>query len=295
MLNGGTLDGEHLTVTSETEHPDEHEPYTAGTPIGQTDKPRAASAFVISSSSRSPLIAPPVAAEYLAKGYVLSDQVLQRAIELDQKNGISARFLGYWNSFDRLAGQKIVGPDATLSGAVTGAVTQADAVVGQKIGGESLSGVVQGHVNTAIGSARSVDEQHGITNKGSDVRLGYRTRHTDTANGVCSTTRRRSPRRTASACAPSTRRHPSRCSTSTRRRSGSRPPNTRWRRPVRRPLRRPALRLRLLTRLHLRRPPSRCTRKRRRRWSEWHFAMESSTLYSYLLCRSMHVLKMRLT
>jgi hypothetical protein len=47
MLNGGTLDGEHLTVTSEAEHPDEPQvPYTEGTPIDQTHKPRAASTLM---------------------------------------------------------------------------------------------------------------------------------------------------------------------------------------------------------------------------------------------------------
>lgn len=51
MLNGGTLDGAHLTVASEAEHPDEphspHSPHTEGTTIDQTDKPRAASTYWI--------------------------------------------------------------------------------------------------------------------------------------------------------------------------------------------------------------------------------------------------------
>ena len=45
-----------------------------------------------------------VAAEYLAKGYTLSDQILQRAIELDQQHGISNRFLSYIQSLDTKLG-----------------------------------------------------------------------------------------------------------------------------------------------------------------------------------------------
>ena len=45
-----------------------------------------------------------VAAEYLARGYTLSDQVLQRAIELDKEHGISGRFLSYIQSLDTTLG-----------------------------------------------------------------------------------------------------------------------------------------------------------------------------------------------
>jgi hypothetical protein len=87
----------------------------------------------------------PVAAEYLAKGYVLSDQVLQRAIDLDAKHGISSTFLSYWNSFDHTAGSKI------------------------SKDGAPLSSVVQGHVATATDKARAIDEQQGISARGTDV------------------------------------------------------------------------------------------------------------------------------
>lgn len=47
MLNGGTLDGSHLNVTSETVHPDapdnQDEHPVEGVPIEQSDKPRAGS------------------------------------------------------------------------------------------------------------------------------------------------------------------------------------------------------------------------------------------------------------
>lgn len=42
QLNGGTLDGAHLAVTSETEHPDVNDD-AHDAPIDQTDKPKAAS------------------------------------------------------------------------------------------------------------------------------------------------------------------------------------------------------------------------------------------------------------
>jgi hypothetical protein len=46
-LNGGTLDGSHLTVTSDTEHPETAEEATHGHEhhIDQTDKPKSASKY----------------------------------------------------------------------------------------------------------------------------------------------------------------------------------------------------------------------------------------------------------
>ncbi|KAJ6620751.1 hypothetical protein B0H10DRAFT_2020438 [Mycena sp. CBHHK59/15] len=98
MLNGGTLDSATLSVTSETEHHDE-EQTEGGTHIEQSDKPRAG-----------------IAAEYLAKGYTLSDTILTRAIEIDNKQGISKRFLSYLQSVDTTVGAKALGPDQTISG-----------------------------------------------------------------------------------------------------------------------------------------------------------------------------------
>ena len=53
-------------MTSDTVHEDEEHDGHNGEHIDQSDKPRAG-----------------IAAEYLARGYTLSDQILQRAIELD--------------------------------------------------------------------------------------------------------------------------------------------------------------------------------------------------------------------
>jgi len=121
MLNGGTLDGANLSVTSEVEHKDE-EASDESTPIDQTDKPRAG-----------------IAAEYIATGYKLSDSILQRAIEIDNKQGISKRFLNYFQQFDKAAGTRALGPDQTLSGKVQ----------------ETLS--------NATAQAKTVDKQRGYT------------------------------------------------------------------------------------------------------------------------------------
>lgn len=51
--------------------------------IAQEDKPRSR-----------------IVAEYLAHGYVLSDTVVQRALQMDQQHGVSNRFLSALSSFD---------------------------------------------------------------------------------------------------------------------------------------------------------------------------------------------------
>ncbi|KAF9650386.1 hypothetical protein BDM02DRAFT_1415941 [Thelephora ganbajun] len=129
MLNGGTLNDAHLSVTSDAIESDEDEPQvpTPRASLDQTDKPRAA-----------------IAAEYLAKGYALSDQILQRAIELDKKQGISKRFLNYIHSIDSTLGQKAIGPDQTISGKV------------------------QSSVSDGISQAKAFNEQKGVTKKVGD-------------------------------------------------------------------------------------------------------------------------------
>ncbi|TFL03209.1 hypothetical protein BDV98DRAFT_603504 [Pterulicium gracile] len=127
MLNGGTLDGSQIQVSSDSadiEHVDEHD-HVGG--IEQSDKPRAG-----------------IAAEYLAKGYTLSNDILQRAIEIDNKQGISKRFLSYIQSFDHTVGEKVLGPEKTISGKV-----QETAVNAQQ-------------------QAKAVDEQNGITKTAGD-------------------------------------------------------------------------------------------------------------------------------
>lgn len=89
----------------------------------------------------------PVAAEYLAKGYTLSDQILERAIKLDNEKGISKKFLTYIQSFDNTLGEKALGKDKTISGKVQETLSQATA------------------------HAKGIDEQRGITKNATDVSL----------------------------------------------------------------------------------------------------------------------------
>jgi len=107
MLNGGALDGSTLAVTSEAVHHDDHQPEDHH-PIEQSDKPRAG-----------------IAAEYLAKGYKLSDDILQKAIDLDKTHGISSRFLNYMRSIDKTLGARMAGPQQTVSAKVQATVEQA--------------------------------------------------------------------------------------------------------------------------------------------------------------------------
>lgn len=72
MLNGGTLDGATIHVASEDEDETMERRQSFGgagdTHYEQHDKPRAG-----------------IVAELLAKGYVLSEQILHKAIDIDQK------------------------------------------------------------------------------------------------------------------------------------------------------------------------------------------------------------------
>ncbi|WWD17971.1 hypothetical protein CI109_102416 [Kwoniella shandongensis] len=135
MLNGGTLDGAHLEVTSasdaETKTPSVLPTGATGsTPIGTTDaisqedKPKAA-----------------IVAEYLAHGYALGDNIVQKAIDLDHKQGISSRFINFFNSLDSTVGNKVVGENQTVSGKLT----------------ESAA--------VAVAKTREVDQSRGISAK----------------------------------------------------------------------------------------------------------------------------------
>ncbi|KAG2010097.1 hypothetical protein CC2G_012945 [Coprinopsis cinerea AmutBmut pab1-1] len=118
MLNGGTLDGATLTVTSDVVHQDDSDPLPQGHDtehVKQEDKPRAG-----------------IAAEYLAKGYQLSDNILARAIELDQQKGISKKFLDYVQHLDKTIGERALGPDQTVSGKAQQTVESAHQQAEQK-------------------------------------------------------------------------------------------------------------------------------------------------------------------
>ncbi|KAK4700948.1 hypothetical protein P7C70_g5291, partial [Phenoliferia sp. Uapishka_3] len=127
MLNGGTLEGNVITVTSDdTEAPslanvkpvDSNAPThaeTEGHDVDQEDKPRSA-----------------VAAEYIAHGYLLSDTAIEKAIAADKQYGISSRFLSF---FTPLAAK--------------------------------VQGVAQPHVERAATKLHEIDDKQGLTLKAS--------------------------------------------------------------------------------------------------------------------------------
>jgi len=126
MLNGGSLDGATITVKEvgvvEEGHHDDQEPLPEGVPFHQSDKPRAT-----------------IAAEYLASGYKITDDILQRGIDMDKKHGISSRFTAWFNALDSGVGSRVLGADQTVTGKV------------------------QATLNDVSGKARSVDEQKGYS------------------------------------------------------------------------------------------------------------------------------------
>ncbi|EST07299.1 RNA recognition motif domain protein [Kalmanozyma brasiliensis GHG001] len=109
MLHGSTLDGANLSVSL---------PGSASAaassgvttfissqdndsqPVGQEDKPKTA-----------------IVAEYLAHGYTISDEITKRAIDLDNKHGLSSKFKGYLSQLDRSLGQQLekAAPSSTTS------------------------------------------------------------------------------------------------------------------------------------------------------------------------------------
>ncbi|BEJ12171.1 hypothetical protein CspHIS471_0206310 [Cutaneotrichosporon sp. HIS471] len=131
MLNGGTLDGAHLEVTSSSPAADAGVlPSTASgsTPVGgefeQEDKPKAA-----------------IAAEYLAHGYSIGDHIIQKAIDVDKKQGISTRFLSFLSDVDKKAGERLVGE------------------------GQTLSSRIQDQAHSTYVKAREADQQRGVSSK----------------------------------------------------------------------------------------------------------------------------------
>ena len=105
-------------------------------------------------------------AEYLAKGYILSDHILECAIEIDSKSallkhhcryiaddnekkidkqGISKRFPSYFHNLNKPEGEHTLGP------------------------GQTVSGKLQTTVDQAVQQARTVDEEKGYLKAVHDV------------------------------------------------------------------------------------------------------------------------------
>ncbi|CAM1502305.1 Fc.00g042890.m01.CDS01 [Cosmosporella sp. VM-42] len=89
LLNNTQLGSNQLSVTSASGETDDNGTHDKGNEnrdsdeITQEEKPRAR-----------------ILAEYLAHGYVVGDAAIQRALELDNKHGVTHRFLGTLQSLD---------------------------------------------------------------------------------------------------------------------------------------------------------------------------------------------------
>lgn len=140
MLNGGTLDGSPIQVSSE-ELTDDH-PSVAGDhgdhdDIPQESKPRTA-----------------IVAEYLAHGYVLSEPIINRAVAFDQKHGISSRFLEFFKNLTEQTKAKSAELDQQhqISEKAAGAYAQADAKTGATEKAKSAWGIGKSYYTRALQS-----------------------------------------------------------------------------------------------------------------------------------------------
>ncbi|KAM6494121.1 hypothetical protein JOM56_010482 [Amanita muscaria] len=141
MLSGGALDGNNVHVEGNNLPHDEKEEgqYPKDTKevphIDQHDKPRAG-----------------IAAEYLASGYSLGDDIIRRLIDVDAQQGISKRFLSYMQHLDTTVGARALGPDQTLSAklqaTVQSATEQARAIDQQK----GFSKIANNYYESALSS-----------------------------------------------------------------------------------------------------------------------------------------------
>lgn len=88
LLNNTQLGSSQIVVTADGQ-PDDGSPHV-------TDADREADHISQEEKPRSRILA-----EYLAHGYVIGDVTLQRAIELDQKHGVSTRFMNTLTQLDQ--------------------------------------------------------------------------------------------------------------------------------------------------------------------------------------------------
>ncbi|KAI1303960.1 hypothetical protein F5Y03DRAFT_179344 [Xylaria venustula] len=89
LLNNTELDSSQIVVTAADGQADDGAPHTTSDDrdtdhISQEEKPRSR-----------------ILAEYLAHGYVVGDVAIERAIELDQKHGVSTRFMNTLTQLDQ--------------------------------------------------------------------------------------------------------------------------------------------------------------------------------------------------
>jgi len=90
LLDNTQLGASHVQVSSATGSTDDDGSHFASNAERDTDE------ITQEEKPRSRIIA-----EYLAHGYVIGDQATQRAIDLDQKHGVSSRFLATLQNIDQ--------------------------------------------------------------------------------------------------------------------------------------------------------------------------------------------------
>lgn len=160
LLDNTQLGATHVQVSSSHGSTDDEEHYTENAErdsdeLTQEEKPRSR-----------------IAAEYLAHGYTLGDQALQRAIDLDNKHGVSNRFLNTLTNLDKKyhATEKAKSVDEsygvtkTANNILTGLTSYYEAAVGTPTG--------QKLVNFYSSSAKQVGDIHSEARRLADLKKG---------------------------------------------------------------------------------------------------------------------------
>lgn len=139
LLNGGNLEGSLIEVSSK----EVSNTSPAASPAATTDKASQAAAMEVDTINDNvaqedkPRTA--ILAQYLAHGYHIGDEAIQKAIDLDTKHGISSKFITY--------------------------IKQLDTGVGKKTGEQPLSSQLYEKAQGLFGKAKEIDNQKGISEK----------------------------------------------------------------------------------------------------------------------------------
>jgi len=138
FLSGGTLDGAMITVIPQGEKSHAAEetaaPQQSTEEIAQSDKPRSA-----------------VAAELISHGYVLSDQTIAKAIELDTKYGVSQRFSDFIQPL--IAKAKQMDQDKKISERATTMAQDTDAKYNVSARGNQVTQIGKSYYEKALSSS----------------------------------------------------------------------------------------------------------------------------------------------
>lgn len=98
LLNNTLLGPNHITVSSASELSDDDPSHAPASPKHDGEKAGGSGDGDLISQESKPRAR--VLAEYIAQGYVIGDAAVTRALELDQKHGVSARFFNTLQGLD---------------------------------------------------------------------------------------------------------------------------------------------------------------------------------------------------